>query len=74
MDQWFPTRRRADWDPYSINIINEIALRHWRTSHKGVKSAAALGDSLSALQTIHNPGTRQIIHAILQAAMNTKTP
>ncbi|OQD77337.1 hypothetical protein PENANT_c114G03644, partial [Penicillium antarcticum] len=61
---------------YAINIINKIALRHWRTSHIRVRSATILSDSKSALQAVQNPGNKsgqQIIHAILQAARNTKT-
>jgi ribonuclease HI len=61
---------------YAINIINKIALRHWRTSHMRVRSATILSDSKSALQAVQNPGNKsgqQIIHAILQAAKHTKT-
>lgn len=44
--------------------------------YEQVKLATILSDSMSALQAIQNPGNKlgqQIIHAILQAATNTKT-
>lgn len=34
---------------YAINIINKIALRHWRTSHTRVRIATILSDCKSAL-------------------------
>jgi ribonuclease HI len=61
---------------YAINIINQIAVRRWRASRSRVRSATIFSDSISALQAIQNPGNKsgqQIIHAILQAAKNTKT-
>lgn len=61
---------------YAINIISKIALRHWKKSHTRVRSATIHSDSNSALQAVQNPGNKsgqQIIHAILQAAGNTKS-
>ncbi|OQD70005.1 hypothetical protein PENANT_c280G02962 [Penicillium antarcticum] len=43
---------------YTINIINKIALRHWRTSHTRVRIATILSDSKSALQVVQNPGNK----------------
>ncbi|KAJ5244713.1 hypothetical protein N7489_004809 [Penicillium chrysogenum] len=58
---------------YAINII-KIALRHWRT-YTRVISATTLSATKSALQAVQNPTNKsgqQIVHAILQAARNTK--
>jgi len=76
MDRWSVHAAELIGVLYAINIINKVALRHWRTSHSRVGSATILSDSKSALQAIQNPGNKsgqQIIHAILQAARNTKT-
>ncbi|KAI3093180.1 hypothetical protein CBS147333_10127 [Penicillium roqueforti] len=76
MDRWSVHAAELIGILYAINIINKVALRHWRTSHTRVRSATILSDSKSALQAVQNPGNKsgqQIIHAILQAARNTKT-
>ncbi|OQE10083.1 hypothetical protein PENFLA_c095G04406 [Penicillium flavigenum] len=76
MDRWSVHAAELIGILYSINIINRVALRHWRTAHMRVRSATILSDSMSALQAIQNPGNKsgqQIIHAILQAVRNTET-
>ena len=76
MDRWSVHAAELIGILYAINVINKVALRHWRTSHTRVRSATILSDSKSALQAVQNPGNKsaqQIIHAILQAARNTKT-
>ncbi|KAJ5513135.1 hypothetical protein N7463_002687 [Penicillium fimorum] len=76
MDRWSVHAAELIGILYAINIINKIALRHWSTSHTRVRSATILSDSKSALQSVQNPWNKsgqQIIHAILQAARNTKT-
>src|SRR4051812_15727932 len=75
MDRWSVHAAELIGILYAVNI-SKIALRHWRTSHTRVRSATILSDSKSALQAVQNPGKKpgqQIIHAILQAARNTKT-
>lgn len=76
MDRWSVHAAELIGILYAINIINLVAVRRWTTSHSRVRSAAIFSDSMSALQAIQNPGNKsgqQIIHAILQAAKNTKT-
>jgi ribonuclease HI len=76
MDRWSVHAAELIGILYAINVINKIAIRHWRTSNTRVRSATILSDSKSALQAVQNPGKnsgQQIIHAILQAARNTKT-
>ncbi|KAJ5152552.1 hypothetical protein N7492_009832 [Penicillium capsulatum] len=61
---------------HAINIINKIALQRRRSADTRMRSTTILSDSMSAIQAIQNPGNKsgqQIIHAILQAAANTKT-
>ncbi|KAJ5518050.1 hypothetical protein N7453_000472 [Penicillium expansum] len=61
----------------AIHIINEVILLHWRAFHTLVRRATILSDTMSALQAIQPPGNRsgqQVIHVILQASRNTKTP
>jgi hypothetical protein len=41
---------------YVINIINNIALRHWITPQMPVQSATILSDSRPALQAVQSPG------------------
>ena len=76
MDRWSVHAAELIGVLYAINIINKIALQRRRSTSKQAKSATILSDSMSALQAIQNPGNKsgqQIIHAILQAATNTKT-
>lgn len=76
MDRWSVHAAELIGILYAINIINLVAVRRWTTSHSRVRSATIFSDSMSALQAIQNPGNKsgqQIIHAILQAAKNTKT-
>lgn len=60
---------------YAINIINKIALQTQTSTGAHARSATILSDSMSALQAIQNSGTKsaqRIIHAVIQADMNTK--
>lgn len=76
MDRWSVHAAELIGILYAINIINLVAVRRWTRSHSRVRSATIFSDSMSASQAIQNPGNKlgqQIIHAILQAAKNTKT-
>jgi hypothetical protein len=76
MDRWCVHTADLIGILYVVNIVNKIALRHWRTSHTRVGSATILSEGISALQAVQNPGNKsgqQIIDAILQAARNNKT-
>lgn len=74
MDRWSIHAAELIGILHTINIINKVERR--RLTGEQVKLATILSDSMSALQAIQNPGNKsgqRIIHAILQAAINTKT-
>ncbi|KAJ5593504.1 hypothetical protein N7537_010408 [Penicillium hordei] len=59
---------------YAINIINKVALRHWRTSHTRVRSATILSDSKSALQAVQNPRTSRDNRSSMPFSKQPGTP
>ena len=76
MDRWSVPAAELFGILYAISIINKVALRHWRTSLTRARTATILNDSKSALLAVQNHGNksgRQITHAILREARNTRT-
>ena len=76
MDRWSVHAAELIGILHTINIINKVASERRRLTGEQVRLATILSDSMSALQAIQNPGNKsgqRIIHAILQAAINTKT-
>lgn len=76
MDRWSVHVAELVAILYAINPINKIAIQRQRSTGVRVRTTTVLSDSMSALQEIQNPGNKseqQIIHAILQAARNTKS-
>ena len=76
MDRWSVHATELIGIFYAINIINKVTLQRRRLTGVRVRSTTILSDSMSALQAIQIPGNKsrqRIIHAILQAARNTKT-
>ncbi|KAI2736048.1 hypothetical protein DTO013E5_9203 [Penicillium roqueforti] len=75
MDRWSVHAAELIGILQAINLINEFAFEHRRSTGEQFRLATILSDSIPALQAIQNPGNKsgqQIIYAIIQAATNIK--
>ncbi|KAJ5837719.1 uncharacterized protein N7525_002907 [Penicillium rubens] len=76
MDRWSVHAAELIGILHAIEIINKVASERRRLHAEQVRLATILSGSMSALQAIQTPGNKsgqRIIHAILEAAINTKT-
>jgi hypothetical protein len=74
MEQWSVHAAELIGILYAINIINKIALQRRISTGVMVKYTTILSDSMSALQSIQNPGNKsgqQIISSTTQSRVST---